>query len=123
VLTARRRVLVVDDDAAELEMLRRGLFLLGIDCRTAGSPADALEKLDDVDLLLIDLTRPGKPRAEAVERARAARPGLPVLVITGLALSPEVRALRAGGIPILQKPFTADQLGLAIEALLKGELV
>jgi DNA-binding response OmpR family regulator len=116
-------VLVVDDDADQLETLRRGLFLSGLDCLTARGRAEALSKLERpeserVDLLLTDLTQPGKRGAELVERARAARPGLPVLVITGLALSPEVMALRARGIPVLRKPFTADQLGFAIEALL-----
>jgi two-component system, cell cycle sensor histidine kinase and response regulator CckA len=122
VRTARRRVLVVDDDADQLETLRRGLFLLGIECLPVRDLAAALEQLDRVDLLLTDQTRPGKPGAELIARARAMRPELPVLVITGLALSPEVMALRACGIPILRKPFTADQLGLAIETLLKGEL-
>jgi two-component system C4-dicarboxylate transport response regulator DctD len=121
-MTARRRVLVVDDDADQLETLCRGLFLVGIECLPARCPADALAQLDRVDLLLTDLTRPGKPGAGLIARARAVRPELPVLVITGLALSPEVMALRARGIPILRTPFTADQLGLAIEALLKGEL-
>jgi DNA-binding NtrC family response regulator len=121
-MTAARRVLIVDDDADQLETLRRGLFLRGIDCLTARSAAEALAQLDGIDLLLTDLTRPGKPGAEAIARARAARPGLPVLVIAGLALTAEVGALRAGGIPILRKPFTADQLGFAIEKLLKGEV-
>jgi len=122
-MTARRLVLVVDDEADQLETLRRGLFLHDIDCLTARSQDGALAHLeppggDRIDLLLTDLTKPGKPGAELVERARAARPNLPVLVITGLALLPEVRALRARGIPILRKPFTADQLGHAIETLL-----
>ena len=121
-MTARRRVLVVDDDADQLETLRRGLFLMGIDCRTARGAAEALPHLAGVDLLLTDLTRPGKPGAALIERAQTTRPGLPVLVITGLALSPEVVAMRARGIPILRKPFTADELGLAIHTLLKGEI-
>jgi two-component SAPR family response regulator len=40
------------------------------------------------------------------------------MAITGLALSSEVMAIRARGIPILRKPFTPDQLGRAIDALL-----
>jgi DNA-binding NtrC family response regulator len=119
-MTARRRVLVVDDDADQLETLRRGLFLLGIDCLTACCVAEALAQLERVDLLLTDLTKPGKPGAELIPRARAARPELPVLVITGLALSPEVMAMRGRGVHTLRTPFTADQLGLAIEALLRA---
>jgi CheY-like chemotaxis protein len=120
---ARTQILVVDDEADQLETLCRGLFLLGLECVPARCAAEALERLAGadgarVDLLLTDLTMPGWSGAELVERARATRPGLPVLVITGLALSPEVTAMRARGIPILRKPFTPDQLGLAIEAAL-----
>src|SRR4051812_6305587 len=100
-----RRILVVDDEADQLQTLRRGLFLLGIDCLIARGAAEALAQLtgpggERVDLLLTDLTMPHKSGAELVEEARAARPRLPVLVIAGLALSPEVMALRARGIPI-----------------------
>lgn len=116
-------MLVVDDEADQLETLRRGLFLLGIECLTARCAAEALSHLEGpsgarVDLLLTDLTMPGESGAQLIDRARALRPELPVLVITGLALSPEVVALRARGIPILRKPFTPDELGRAIEALL-----
>lgn len=122
---ARTLVLVVDAEADQLETLARGLFLLDIDCLKARCPAEALAQLqrpdgERVDLLLADLTKRGRPGAELIEQARAARPALPVLVITGLALSPEVMALRARGIPILRKPFTADQLGRAITALLRA---
>jgi CheY-like chemotaxis protein len=116
-MTARRVALVVDDEADQRETLARGL-----DCVTAGGAAEALAHLEGpggerIDLLLTDLTMPGRSGAELIERTRLARPGLPVLVITGLALPPEVTALRARGIPILRKPFTPEQLGRAIAAL------
>ena len=122
-MKARTLVLVVDDEADQLETLRRGLFLLGMDCLTARCFAEAVSQLtgpggERVDLLLTDLSMPGRSGAELIERARATRPELPVLVVTGLALSPEAMAIRARGIPFLRKPFTPDQLGAAIEALL-----
>ena len=120
---AQRCVLLVVGEACQLQTLRRGLLLLGIDCLTARSAAEALTQLrasdgERIDLLLLDLTIAGTSGAQLIAQARAVRPGLPVLVITGLALSSEVMAIRAGGIPILRKPFTPDQLGLAIETLL-----
>ncbi|MCC6748852.1 MAG: response regulator [Deltaproteobacteria bacterium] len=125
-MQARRQVLLVEDQADQRETLRRGLFLLGLDCVTAGCAAEALAHLqgpagDRVELLLTDLTLPGTSGAQLIERARATRPGLPVLVITGLALSSEVTALRARGIPILRKPFTPDQLGNAIAAAVAAD--
>lgn len=121
-MKARRLILVVDDETNQLETLARGLFLLGIDCLTVRSTAEALSRLEQggVDLLLTDLTVPRASGAELIARARALRPELPVLVITGLSLSPQLLELRARGVPLLRKPFTPDQLGLAIEAQLNA---
>ncbi len=116
-MTARRQVLLLlvdDGDADQRQTLQRGLFLIGVDCLAARG----LERLGEVDLLLADLTKPGAPGSELVDRALATRPELPVLVIAGLSLSPEALALRARGIPILRKPFDVDDLGRAIDALL-----
>ena len=122
-MRTRKQILIVDDEADQLQTIRRGLFLLGIDCLTACDCDEALSQLspsagERIDLLLTDLTMPGKSGAQLVERARELRPDLPVMVITGLALSSEVMAIRALGIPILRKPFTPEQLGRAIDALL-----
>lgn len=123
---ARPLVLIVDDEADQLETLRRGLFLLDIDCVTARCAREALAELEQpsgesIDVLLTDLTMPGRSGAQLIELARIVRPSLPALVLTGLASSSEVTALRARGIPILRKPFTAEQLALAIKALENGE--
>jgi len=124
-LPSRRLVLVVDSQVDQLQTLCRGLFQLGLHCLTARDTAEAVARLERpegayIDLMLTDLTAPAEPGAELIARAHAVRPALPVLVITGLTLSPEVMAIRASGVPILRKPFTPDQLGLAIEALLSA---
>jgi CheY-like chemotaxis protein len=118
-----QRVLVVDDDDDQLQTLCRGLLYLGHACIIARTAAEALARLtgpfgDEIDLLLADLTSPGKPGAQVVERGRSMRPDLPVVMVTGLVRSSEVIALGAVGIPILRKPFTPDQLGHAIQAAL-----
>jgi DNA-binding NtrC family response regulator len=118
-----QRVLVVDDDEDQLQTLCRGLLYLGHVCIAVRTAADALTHLtgsfgEDIDLLLVDLTGPGKTGAQLVERARSVRPGLPVVVVIGLARPRPVIAFGAGGLPILRKPFTPDQLGHAIEEAL-----
>jgi DNA-binding response OmpR family regulator len=123
VMQASARVLVVDDEAGQLETLCRGLLFLGFACLPARTEAEALAELtgsagERVDLLLADLSAPGKPGARVVDRVLRSRPGLPVLVVSGLARSTEVRALHARGVPILQKPFTPEQLGRAIRMVL-----
>lgn len=119
----RTVVLVVDDVAEQVETLRRGLHLLGLDCQVAEDAAQAHSLLQgprgqDVTLLLADLTLPGRSGARLVAQARAVRPDLPILLVTGLMLSAELLSLRASGIPLLRKPFTHEQLGRAIQALL-----
>ena len=113
-----RHILVVDDDEDQLDTLCRGLLYLGHVCVRARSAGEALARLAPgvprVDVLLADLSAPGKPGARVVEEATRARPELAVLVVTGLALSPQVLALGARGLPILKKPFTPEALGRAI---------
>ncbi len=106
------QVLVVDDDDDQLSTLRRGLLYLGhssVDARTAG---EALALLTDgstrIDLVIIDLSRAGKPGAALVAHVARVRPAL---VLTGLAGAADVIAL---GVPLLAKPFTPEELGNAI---------
>lgn len=119
------RVLVVDDDADQLQTLCRGLAYLGLACLPVRTAAEALDELvgpsgERIELVLADLSAPGKPGARLVEQLRRTRPRLPVLVVTGLALSAEVITLADRGVPLLRKPFTPDQLGRAIETALTG---
>ena len=57
------RVLVVDDEENIREMLKRGLGQASYDVSMAGSAAEAAEAMSDqkFDLLLLDITMPGKP--------------------------------------------------------------
>jgi DNA-binding NtrC family response regulator len=117
-----RKVLVVVDGDDQTQTLRRGLRYVGVACTSVRTAAEARAVLDGpdaerVDLLLADLTAPDLPVARLVEETCTARPDLPVLVVTGLVLSPEVKALRARGVAILRKPFTPQQLFHAIETL------
>jgi CheY-like chemotaxis protein len=106
-------VLVVDDEEDQLQTLCRGLLYLGHGCIPARSAREALALLaargEAIDVLLVDLSAPGKPGAFVIEPALRSRPALVVLVVTGLALS-----TRARGLPVLRKPFTPEQLGHAI---------
>lgn len=111
-------MLVVSEDSDQLETLCRGLRVLGMSSLPARTAAEAFALLDagHVELLLADVTFPGALGARVVERA--ARLGLPVLLLTGLVLTDEVRALRAGGLTILRKPFGPEELSRAIGAAL-----
>lgn len=122
-MTTSAHVLVIDDDADQLETLCRGLLYLGYRCLPARTEAEALAHLGGplrahIDLLLVELSAPGKPGARLVAQVRSACPALPVLVVAGLARSPAAIALAAHGLPILHKPFTPEELGRAMQAAL-----
>lgn len=116
------KILVVDDERAQRETLCRGLFFLGHLCVSAASSHEAMRLMgqqdDPFDLLLTDLTMPEESGLRLMERALTRQPDLLVLVITGLHSSRDIESIRALGIPILQKPFSPDQLEAAIQELL-----
>jgi DNA-binding response OmpR family regulator len=119
-MNTSRRVLVVDDDADQLQTLCRGLRVLGIEALTARSAAEAEVKLDEghIELVVADVTRPGKPGEVLIAR----RPGLAVLLLTGLALTPKARELKARGASLLTKPFGPDELRRAIDEVCRGQI-
>ncbi len=120
--TGGLRICVVDDEPAQLESIRRGLFLYGYQMLALDNGEAALELLRGelgrtIDLLVTDLTLPGASGYEVIGEARRLRPELPILAITGLSNTPEIDAIRKRGIPVLQKPFSPDQLAQAVRAL------
>lgn len=123
-----KKVLVVDDDPVMRDTISRGLFLYGYDYVTASSTWEAIEILKSkvgrsVDLMLADLSEPGKFGMELVQNVLRLRPALPVIVVKGLKSSPTIEALRALGLTILPKPFDPDVLDETImSAIPKGEM-
>ena len=72
------------------------------------------------DLMIVDFAMPGMNGAEVATLARATYVGLPVLIVTGHARSAELDAVAGQGVAVLRKPFTADALIRAGNALLSG---
>jgi PAS domain S-box-containing protein len=111
-------LLLVDDE----ELVRRStaglLEELGYAVITAGSAAEALDKLStglQPDLLVTDHKMPGMTGAELTARLRATMPTLPILLVTGYA-SPGADELE--GIEVLAKPFAFADLAARLAALL-----
>ena len=122
-MSSYTRILVIDDEQDQLDTVCRGLTLYGYDCQGVLSVAAALEILENndgegVDLVLTDLTMPGRSGLELIERVRKQWPALPIVVITGLAASEEVGTVRGWNIPLLQKPFGPDTLDATIRRAL-----
>lgn len=112
-------ILVVDDDSAVREITVSLLRELGYDILEAGSGASALSMLaerPDVDLLVVDYAMPGMSGLETATRARAMRPNLPCMYVTGYA---DLAALReVGGQSVVQKPFVGDELARKVQGVL-----
>ncbi|WP_334162192.1 response regulator [Phenylobacterium sp.] len=113
------RVLVVDDDSAVREVTAGILGDLGYGVIEAGSGGAALDVLDrepGVDLVLLDFAMPGMNGAEVAREARARRPDVPILFVTGYA---DTAALEeAGEDGILRKPYLERDLAAKLKAAL-----
>ncbi|MEW6569573.1 MAG: response regulator [Nitrospirota bacterium] len=102
------RILVVDDEAELLNLLRDFLTELGYDVTTCNSGEEALEILREhaFDVLLTDLLMPGMNGIQLIKAAVEANPILVCIVITGRAtIQTAVEAMRCGAFDYLQKPL------------------
>ncbi len=124
---SRKRVLLVDDHP----FMRVGLATL-IDrqpdlavCGEAGNPIEAFHALQKTkpDLILTDLTMPGRSGLEFIKDLRAAEPELAILVVSmhDEAVHAE-RALRAGARGYIMKEAGGENLLTAIRQVLRGEV-
>jgi two-component system response regulator HydG len=111
------RVLVVDDDETTCELLKLALGRLGHEAVLATSGREALERIDeaDFDLVLCDIEMAGMDGFELCRRVGDARPGLPVVMVTGQnSMDSAVAALRAGAYDFVLKPVDEVSLGACV---------
>ena len=111
-------VLVAEDEYELSELLAASLRADGADVRTVPRVTTALAALaapQPVDVLVVDLDLVDGVGIEVVEHARARRPDVGVVVISGTvrARLDEV-GVKLGAVACLQKPFTTDQLVAAV---------
>ncbi|MEZ4503516.1 MAG: response regulator transcription factor [Dehalococcoidia bacterium] len=116
------RILVVDDDPALVDLLRRVLTYQGYTVRSASSGAEAFEQLSNygVDLVVLDLTMPDLDGIEVCRRLREATPDLQILILTGRGRpDDEIAGLEAGADDFVRKPFDHNVLAARISSLLR----
>jgi DNA-binding NtrC family response regulator len=109
---------VVDDDPGILAMAEDVLTDAGFEVRTAGSAEDALARLAEGDYgaVLSDIQMPGKDGLALLAELRELRPETPVVMMTAFgSIRSAVSAMRAGALDYVAKPFTAEELRLALE--------
>ncbi|WP_459548047.1 response regulator transcription factor [Nocardia sp. X0981] len=116
------RILVVDDDRAVRESLRRSLTFNGYTVDLAVDGIDALEKatVDRPDALVLDVMMPRLDGLEVCRRLRSTGDDLPILVLTARdSVSERVAGLDAGADDYLPKPFALEELLARLRALLR----
>ena len=120
------RILVVDDSASTLDVLKRNLTAAGYVVFTAQDVGAAIDLLEDtpIDLLVTDLRMPKVGGLELLRHVRSNRPDVAAIMITGHAtIDTAVAAVREGAESYLPKPFTDEELlGAVRDALEKLRL-
>ena len=120
-------VLLVEDDRAVRIVVDRALQRHGLTVVAVADAAAALELMArdaaGIDLLVSDVVMPGMDGVDLLHAARARRPALPVVLMSGYAEPPQRRALDRAGVVFLSKPFAIDDLLDAVHgALAAGSL-
>ncbi len=117
-----KRILVVDDDRAVRDSLRRSLQFNGYEVETAADGAEALARVPSVrpDAIVMDVLMPRLDGLETTRALRHAGSQLPILVLTARdAVGDRVDGLDAGADDYLTKPFALEELLARLRALLR----
>jgi two-component system response regulator MprA len=117
-------ILVVDDEPAVREALRRALELEGYDVELAEDGAQALERLangaPEPEAVLLDVLMPNVDGIEVCRRLREEGCTLPILMLTARAeVADRVAGLDAGADDYVVKPFALEELLARLRALLR----
>jgi DNA-binding NtrC family response regulator len=116
-------VLLVDDESDILDILSETVELERCRTITAESVEKALEHLESykVDLVISDILIPGMDGFELLAHIKENHPGIPVILITGYSgqYTP-VKAMAAGAVRYLKKPFENTELVYALRSALES---
>lgn len=119
---SRQRILVVEDDAAIRRGLLDALQFHGYETIEAADGAIAVTQAleSSPDLIVLDCMLPKQSGFDALKQIRAARPTLPVIMVTALGAENErVNGLSLGADDYIVKPFSLRELLARVEAVLR----
>ena len=117
-----QRVLVVEDDSAIRQGIADALTFAGYEVLQAPNGNDGMAQglRATFDLLMLDLILPGPSGFDILKAVRAARPTLPVIILTARGEEGDrVQGLRLGADDYVVKPFSVRELLARVEAVLR----
>ena len=122
----KKTILVVDDDAGTIRLLKDSLGSLGYGCRTAEDGIEALELIgkEAFSAAICDIRMPGMDGLEVMERAREIAPDIPFIVMTGFGQEYFYdQIIEAGATDYIKKPIELSELRLKLDRLLDERLL
>jgi excisionase family DNA binding protein len=106
---AAASILVIDDDESICGLFRDTLAEAGHKVAATSDPREGLKivREQEIDLVFLDLKMPIMDGSQVFKEIRAAKPNLPVTIVTGFADSElMVSAMQSGPFGVMKKPFT-----------------
>ncbi|MFY9853157.1 MAG: sigma-54 dependent transcriptional regulator, partial [Terracidiphilus sp.] len=122
IMTAKAKLLIVDDEANTLASLSRAFRLAGHEAVVCDNAARALElaRTQPFDLILSDVVMPRRDGLALLEDLKMAGVAAPVVMMSGQAhIEMAVRATRLGALDFLEKPLSTEKLLVTVENALK----
>ena len=121
---AERVIYIVDDDPAvrrSIERLLESADFKAVSYATPKAFLDVADTLPVAGCALVDLRMPDMNGLEVQEQLHLMKSRLPVIVMTGQGdVQSAVRAMKAGAVDFIEKPYTDEALIAAVESALKG---
>lgn len=116
------RILLIEDEGGIADFVGRALRAHGhqVDVCADGLEGERRALSTDVELVILDRMLPGREGVEVLRGIRAAKPALPVIMLTALDdVGDKVAALDAGATDYVTKPFSVDELLARVRAHLR----
>jgi len=118
----KEKILIIDDEAENLDNCRRILKRSGYDCLLLQESENFAQilKEEHPDLILTDLRMPKKDGMSVLKEAKAKDPDIVVLLFTAYGtIKSALEACKLGAFDYIQKPFSAEQLRIAVNRGIK----
>ncbi len=116
-------ILVIDDEKSVCVTCKRILEEEGHHVEYVLSGEDGVRTAESgrFDLALVDLRMPDLPGEQVLERIKAARPSMPIIIITGYAtIQTSIACIKKGAFDYIPKPFTPEELAHAVNQALEN---